>query len=88
MPAETSRLTATEAIAAFQSEQLTVEAYTQSLLDRVEKRDSTVKAWAYIDRAQVLERARYLDNVPKAQRGPLHGVAVGIKDVIYTKSKL
>lgn len=33
----------------------------------------------------ILDQARALDQVPHAQRGPLHGVAVGIKDVFDTK---
>lgn len=33
----------------------------------------------------VLDQARALDKIPHAQRGPLHGVAVAIKDVINTK---
>lgn len=32
----------------------------------------------------ILEQARCLDRVPHDQRGPLHGVAVGVKDVMNT----
>lgn len=66
-------------------DQLTVEQYAESLLARVKSRDPTVKAWAYIDPDAVLEQAKALDQIPKDHRGPLHGVAVGVKDVIYTK---
>lgn len=33
----------------------------------------------------VLSEARRLDQIPLEQRGPLHGVPVGIKDVMDTK---
>lgn len=79
------KLTASEAAAEIRAGILTVEEYALSLLARVEERDSKVKAWAYLDREHVLKQARLLDEVPVDKRGPLHGVAVGVKDVIYTK---
>lgn len=85
MAPEPFRLTAVEALQAFSSGTLTVEEYAQSLLRRIEERDPVVKAWAHINPSQVIEQAKALDRVPKDQRGPLHGVAVAIKDVIYTK---
>lgn len=85
MSQEPSRLTATEALQAFDSGNLTVEVYARSLLDRIQKRDEVVRAWEFLDRERVIEQAKALDQVPREQRGPLHGVAVGVKDVIYTK---
>jgi hypothetical protein len=82
---EPYRLTATQVVAKIRSGNLTVEQYAQSLLSRVEARDSVVKAWAYLDPAQIIEQARMLDQIPPDQRGPLHGVAIAVKDVIYTK---
>ncbi|KAL4966476.1 amidase [Aspergillus stella-maris] len=82
---EPNRLTATEALEAIKSNKLTVETYVNSLLSRIDSRDSKVKAWAYLNRDLVLEQARKLDAIPEDQRGPLHGVAIGVKDVIYTK---
>lgn len=87
MATESYRLTAFQAIEAIKNDTLTVESYASSLLDCIQQRDSVVKAWAHLDREQVLAQARTLDKVPKAERGPLHGVAVGVKDVIYTKGK-
>jgi Asp-tRNA(Asn)/Glu-tRNA(Gln) amidotransferase A subunit family amidase len=66
-------------------DELTVEAYAKSLLSRIKERDETVKAWAYLSPDFVLERARELDQTPKEKRGPLHGIAIGVKDVILTK---
>jgi Asp-tRNA(Asn)/Glu-tRNA(Gln) amidotransferase A subunit family amidase len=36
----------------------------------------------------VLQQARALDQVPHDRRGPLHGIAVGIKDVMNTRGIL
>ena len=82
---EPFRLTATEALKAFDSGDLTVEDYARSLLDRIQERDEVVRAWIYLDGNHVIEQAKALDKLPKDQRGPMHGVAVAVKDVIYTK---
>jgi Asp-tRNA(Asn)/Glu-tRNA(Gln) amidotransferase A subunit family amidase len=79
------RLTASQAHKLMIEDELTVEAYAKSLLSRIKERDETVKAWAYLDPDFVLKRARELDQIPKEKRGPLHGIAVGVKDVILTK---
>jgi Asp-tRNA(Asn)/Glu-tRNA(Gln) amidotransferase A subunit family amidase len=83
--AEPFRLTASEPQSRFKDGSLTVEQYTKSLLSRIDVRDATVHAWAYLDSELVLQRARELDQIPLEKRGPLHGVAVGVKDVILTK---
>ena len=64
---------------------LTVEAHAESLLSRVKTRDEVVKAWAYLDPEHILAEARMLDQIPTEKRGSLHGIAVGIKDMILTK---
>jgi len=83
--AESYRLTASEAVRLMRNGNLSVEEYAKSLLLRIEVRDEAVKAWAYLDREYVLQEARKLDQVPVGERGVLHGVAVGVKDVILTK---
>ncbi len=79
------RLTASEALALMKDGSLTVEAYSRSLLERIQERDHVVKAWAYLDPDFVIAQAKKLDAIPAEKRGPLHGVAVGVKDVILTK---
>ncbi|KAL2867254.1 amidase [Aspergillus lucknowensis] len=64
---------------------VTIETYAQSLLDQIKERDGVVKARAYLDPEFVLEQARALDQVPHNERGPLHGIAIGIKDIMNTK---
>ncbi|KAF2730609.1 Asp-tRNA Asn/Glu-tRNA Gln amidotransferas-like protein subunit A [Polyplosphaeria fusca] len=82
---EPFRLTASQAQAKFRDCSLTVETYAKSLLSRISARDSTTHAWAYLNPDLVLARARELDQIAPEERGPLHGVAIGVKDVIYTK---
>ncbi|KAJ3577289.1 hypothetical protein NPX13_g3275 [Xylaria arbuscula] len=85
MTAPLYTLTAVEVLGLLKSNSVTVEDYARSLLDRINDRDSTVKAWAYLDSAFVLDQARALDQVPQDQRGPLHGLAIGIEDIMNTK---
>ncbi|KAI2620539.1 glutamyl-tRNA amidotransferase subunit A [Hypoxylon sp. NC1633] len=82
---ESYRLTATQALSKFRDGSLTVEDYARSLLTRIEKRDATVQAWAHLDPDYVIQQAKQLDLVPPERRGPLHGVAVAVKDIMYTK---
>ncbi|KAG9502232.1 hypothetical protein J7337_005058 [Fusarium musae] len=99
--------TTTRALELLKNDSISVEAYAQSLLGRIQERDRATKAWAYLgkslkemeetivhlnhmahgeqDPELVLSQARLLDNVPIAERGPLHGLAVGIKDMMATK---
>ncbi|OWP02981.1 hypothetical protein B2J93_3561 [Marssonina coronariae] len=82
---EPYRLTASEALPLLKSGELTVEGYARSLLARIKLHDHVVKAWAFLDPEFVLEQARKLDQVPAGERGPLHGIPVGVKDVIFTR---
>lgn len=64
---------------------LTARDLVSACLRRISLRDRDVKAWlAVSDRA--LEEAERLDALPKAKRGRLHGLPVGIKDVFDTGS--
>jgi len=84
---EPYRLSATQALKSLKTGDLTVEMYAQSLLSRISERDSAVKAWAYLDPDFVLAQARKLDELLPEKRGPLHGLPVGIKDVMLTKGR-
>ncbi|KAH6972552.1 amidase signature domain-containing protein [Ilyonectria destructans] len=79
------QLTASAALAKIQSAELTVEAYTRSLIERIEQRDDDVRAWVRLEKDRVIQLAIALDQVPRAERGPLHGLPIAVKDVIYTK---
>lgn len=84
---ELYRLSAVEVVSRIQAGQLTVEQYARSLLSRIEARDPVVKAWAYLNPEYVIKQAKAVDAVAPQDRGPLHGVAVAVKDIIYTKGK-
>ncbi len=59
-----------------------VERDVQACLARIEDREAAVGAWAFLDRELALAQARALD--AGSTRGPLHGLPVGIKDIIAT----
>jgi Asp-tRNA(Asn)/Glu-tRNA(Gln) amidotransferase A subunit family amidase len=79
------RLTATQALHLIRTQQLTIETYATSLLTRIASRASQTKAWVHLPEDLILTNARALDAVPLAQRSPIHGLPIGIKDVILTK---
>uniref|UniRef100_A0A4E9DVL1 Amidase domain-containing protein n=1 Tax=Gibberella zeae TaxID=5518 RepID=A0A4E9DVL1_GIBZA len=74
-----------KALEKLRSGDLTVEQYASSLLERIKERNEDVQAWAYLDSNAIMEQARALDKVSFEQRGLLHGLPVGIKDIILTK---
>ena len=61
---------------------LTAEALVNACLERIATRDPEVHAWAALDANFALAQARACDRSPA--RGPLHGIPVGVKDVIDT----
>lgn len=75
-------LSAADAAARIRSGQLTSHALVGAYLSRIAERDPVVRAWAWIDPNAALEAARQAD--AQSPRGPLHGVPVGLKDVIDT----
>ncbi len=79
---EPFELSASQAARKIAKGKLTSEALVRSCLDRIATRDDLVKAWAFVDEDLALEQARSRDASPA--RGPLHGVPVGIKDMIDT----
>ncbi|KAH7463332.1 hypothetical protein FOMA001_g18238 [Fusarium oxysporum f. sp. matthiolae] len=79
------KLTASVALGKIQADEMSVQEYAESLLERIKARDEDVKAWAYLDEKRVIQEARLLDQIPKKNRGPLHGLPIAVKDVIYTK---
>ena len=80
------QLTVTEAAALIRSRELSAVDLAQSLLDRIESLEPSLKAWVYLDRATVLADAEARDReiASGAQPGPLHGIPVGVKDIYYT----
>ena len=62
------------------------EALTTACLQKISDTDAALKAWAFIDEDAALYQARTMDAVRKTGRatGILHGVPVGLKDIIDT----
>ncbi len=52
----------------------------QDCLAQIAMLDARIGAWEYVDSIGALSRARELDRV--AVKGPLHGMALGVKDII------
>ena len=75
-------LGATDMAARIRAGEITSVALVESCLQRIHARESTVKAWEWLDAAHALEKARRLDRCEIS--GPLHGVPVAVKDNIAT----
>ena len=80
------KLSAVETAAAIEAGETTCEAVTRALLERIEEREGQVGAWEYLNPDAVLAGARELDAGPS--KGLIHGVPVGVKDIIDTLSQL
>ncbi len=80
-------LSAIEATRRMREGELSSEEYVSDCLARIEAREDTVQAWAHLDPDHALEQARALDAARRAGEpcGPLHGLPVGIKDIIDTR---
>lgn len=82
MTIEPNELTAAEAARRIASGQLTSVELVAACLDRITAHERDVMAWAYLDKDLALKQAAALDR--EKPRSPLHGIPVGIKDVIDT----
>jgi Asp-tRNA(Asn)/Glu-tRNA(Gln) amidotransferase A subunit family amidase len=61
---------------------LTSEALVRSCLERIDSRESQVKAWVHLDRDFALRQARECDR--GANRSPIHGIPFAAKDIMDT----
>ncbi|MFT5390645.1 MAG: Asp-tRNA(Asn)/Glu-tRNA(Gln) amidotransferase A subunit family amidase [Gammaproteobacteria bacterium] len=82
--ANLNALLATDAAKGLAAGEFTAQDLMRECLDRVAARDEQVQAWAHIDPEQALSMAQAADEIPVHARGPLHGLPVGIKDIIDT----
>jgi Asp-tRNA(Asn)/Glu-tRNA(Gln) amidotransferase A subunit family amidase len=79
---EPYELTAASAAQAIADGRLSATALIESCLARIAERETLVGAWQYLDADGAREQARALDRGP--HRGALHGVPLGVKDMIDT----
>ena len=77
---------ATDLAAGIRAGEITSVELVQACLDRIDAREPVVKAWVYFDAELVLAQARTADAKVKSgiELGPLHGIPVGLKDIIDT----
>ena len=82
MTSELHRLSLVEAAKGIASGTFTSLDLVTACLDRIHAREEQVGAWAWLDPDQALAQARACDERPATT--PLHGVPIGIKDIIDT----
>jgi aspartyl-tRNA(Asn)/glutamyl-tRNA(Gln) amidotransferase subunit A len=77
-------LTITEAAEFIRKGELTPSELLEQCIRRLDKYEERVRAWVYLDRDGAREAAARLTSELKAgqYRGPLHGIPIGVKDII------
>lgn len=80
-------LSISEAAQALRTGATTSVALTEATLARIQQTEPTVRAYAAVPAEAALAQAQAADEAIAADeaRGPLHGIPIGIKDIIYTK---
>jgi Asp-tRNA(Asn)/Glu-tRNA(Gln) amidotransferase A subunit family amidase len=80
--AEPLSLSVRQAAQEIASNRLSVMDYVTGWLEKIAVREAAVGAWHVFDRDAVLAAARRCEAEPP--RGPLHGIPIGVKDLIDT----
>jgi Asp-tRNA(Asn)/Glu-tRNA(Gln) amidotransferase A subunit family amidase len=82
-----SGLTATAAARALRAGEITCVDLVQACLERIDATEDEVRAWTFLDRDYALAQAKAVDGAARVgrPRGPLHGLPVGVKDIIDTR---
>lgn len=76
-------VTIAQAAAAVRRGELTLVELLEQCLARIDRYEDRVRAWAYLDRDGARQQAERLTAELKSNdRGPLHGIPIGIKDII------
>ncbi|PYM42824.1 MAG: amidase [Candidatus Rokuibacteriota bacterium] len=79
-------LSATDAAQLIRDDVISSEQLVEACLDRVRETDGRIEAWAFLDPEHALGQARAADErrLGGGPLGPLHGIPVGLKDIIDT----
>ena len=79
-------LSAKEIVDKIRSNELSSVKVAESFIERIEKFEKKISAWAFFDKSLFLEKAKESDNLRVSGKilGPLHGLPVAIKDIIKT----
>jgi Asp-tRNA(Asn)/Glu-tRNA(Gln) amidotransferase A subunit family amidase len=85
-PTKLNWLSAADAARAIRDGAITSEQLVEACLARIREAEPQVQAWQFLNEEHALAQARALDEQRRAGRpsGALHGVPVGIKDIIDT----
>ncbi len=85
-PPNLHTLTACQALEALRSGQLSALALTEACLARIEATEPNLQAWQFLDPDYARAQAKERDAHRQAGRplGPLHGLPVGVKDIVDT----
>ena len=83
---QTNWLSASDAARAIRDGAITSEQLVEACLARIREAEPQVQAWHFLDPQHALAQARVRDEQHRAgaAAGPLHGVPVGLKDIIDT----
>ncbi|MGH3443506.1 MAG: amidase [Nitriliruptorales bacterium] len=82
---ELTDLSAVDAARRIRAGELTAVELVTACLDRIVAWDEDVRAWTYLDPELALREARDRDG--EEPRGPLHGIPVGVKDIVDTAAQ-
>lgn len=84
---EPRELNIKEASNLIRSGELSAMDLLSSCLERIQEREETVRAWVEIYEEQAIKTAKQCDNAVSAGKplGELHGIPVGVKDIIDVK---
>jgi Asp-tRNA(Asn)/Glu-tRNA(Gln) amidotransferase A subunit family amidase len=85
-PAVANQLSASDARSAIESGLLSSQELVAACLARIDELEDSIGAWAHLDRDQAMAQANAADKFRRRglELGPLHGLPIGIKDIIDT----
>jgi len=86
---EPRELTVREAGERIKSGKLTAEKLMESCLERIHAREEIIHAWVEVYEQDALAEARRCDRELRAgnRQGPLHGIPIGVKDIIDVRGQ-
>ena len=79
-----------ELINKISNSQITSVEICEAYIERVNKFEKDINAWAFFDKELLLEKAKASDAYNKSGKasGPLHGMPVAFKDIVGTLDML
>ncbi len=85
-PATANLHSACDALALIEQGLLSSQELVAACFARIDELEDSIKAWAHLDQAVAMQQARAADEFRSRglSTGPLHGLPIGIKDIIDT----